>query len=50
MNKLSEMVRSQDGPVASEIVKVIHDDGNEQVEDEEGTDNEETDEERIGNI
>ena len=43
-DKLAEMVRTQDGPVASEVIKVVHDDGNEEVEHQEGTDDEEADE------
>ena len=50
MDKLSQMMRTQDGPIASEVVKVVHDDSNEQIEDKEGADNKETDEEWIGNI
>ena len=50
MNKLSKMMRTQDGPITSEVVKVVHDDSNEQVENQEGADNEEADEEWIGNI
>ena len=36
--------------VPSEIIKVVHDDSNEQIEDKEGTHNEERDEEGIGDI
>ena len=50
VDKLGQMMRSQNGPITSEIVKVIHDDGNEQVEDQEGTNNKETDEERICHV
>ena len=50
MNKLGKMVGTKDGPVPCKVVKVVHDDSNEEVEDEEGTDNEEADEVRVGNI
>ena len=50
MNKLSKMMRTQDGPITSEVVKVVHDDSNEQVKNQEGADNKEADEEWIGNI
>ena len=50
MNKLGKMVRTKDRPIPCEVVKVVHDDGNEEVEDEEGADNEEADEVRVGNV
>ena len=50
MNKLREMVRPKNGPIPGEVVKVVHDDGNEEVEDEEGANDEEADEVGIGNI
>lgn len=31
--KLVEVMRSQDGPITRQIVKVVHDDGHEQVND-----------------
>ena len=43
-------MRTQDGPVPSEIVKVVHDDGHKQVEDQEGAEDEETDEVDIGEV
>ena len=49
-DKLAEMVRTQDGPVASEVIKVVHDDGNEEVEHQEGTDDEEADEVDVGKV
>ena len=49
-DKLVEMVGAQNGPIPGQVVKVIHDDGNEQVENEEGTDNEKGDEIRVGEI
>ena len=50
MNKLREMVRPKNGPIPGEVVKVVHDDGNEEVEDEEGANDEEADEVGIGNV
>ena len=50
MDKLGKMVGTKDGPIPSEVVKVVHDDSNEEVEDEEGADNEEADEVGIGHI
>ena len=41
VDKLSEMVRAEDGPVPGQVVEVVHDDGYEQVEDEEAADDEE---------
>ena len=50
MNKLGKMVGTKDGPVPREVVKVVHDDRNEEVENEEGAHNEEADEVRVGNV
>ena len=50
MDKLGEMVGTKDGPIPSEVVKVVHDDSNKEVEDEEGADNEEADEVGVGNV
>ena len=36
-DELVEVVRAQDGPVARQVVKVVHDDRHEQVQDQEGT-------------
>ena len=44
------MMGTQDGPVTGEVVKVVHDDGNKQVEDQEGTDHKEADKEWVGHI
>ena len=44
------MVRTQDGPITGQIVEVVHDDGHEQVEDEEGTEDEESDEVNVGKV
>merc|ERR1719429_881492 len=49
-DKLAEMVWTEDGPVASEVIKVVHDDGNEEVEHQEGTDDEEADEVDVGKV
>ena len=43
-DKLVEMVGAQNGPIPGQVVKVVHDDGDEQVEDEEWADDEEGDE------
>ncbi len=45
-----QVVRTKDGPIPGEVVKVVHDDGNEQVEDEKGADDEEGDEVREGEV
>ena len=50
MDKLGKMVGTKDGPIPGEVVKVVHDDSNEEVEDEEGADNEEADEVGVGNV
>ena len=50
MYKLGKMVGTKDGPIPGEVVKVVHDDGNEEVEDEEGANDEEADEVGIGNV
>ena len=44
------MVGAEDGPVAGEVVEVVHDDGHEQVEDEEAAHDEEADEVDVGDI
>ena len=49
-DKLAEMVRTEDGPVTSEVIKVVHDDGDEEVEHQEGTDDEEADEVDVGKV
>ena len=50
MDKLGKMVGTKDGPIPCKVVKVVHDDSNEEVEDEEGADNEEADEVGVGNV
>lgn len=32
-NELVQVVRTQDGPISGQVVKVVHDDGHEQVDD-----------------
>ena len=49
-DKLVEMVGAQDGPIPGEVIEVVHDDGDEQVEDEEGADDEEGDEVGVGEV
>ena len=34
MNKLGKMVGTKDGPISCEVVKVVHDDSNEEIEHE----------------
>ncbi len=49
-DKLPQVVEAEDGPVPSEIVKVVHDDSDEEVQDEEGADDEEADEVGVGEV
>ena len=42
------MMGPEDGGVPREVVEVVHDDGNEQVEDEEGGHDEESDKVGVG--
>ena len=44
------MMRAKNRPITCQIVKIVHDDSDEQIEDKEGTDHEEADEEWIGDI
>ena len=44
------MMRTQNGAVLYEVVKVIHDNGNEEVEDKKATDEDETGEEDVGEV
>ena len=50
VNKFREVVGPKNGPVPSQVVKVVHDDSDEEVEHEEGTDNKEADEVGVGNV
>ena len=43
-------MRAQDRPVSGQVVEVVHDDGHEEVEDEEGTEDEEADEVNVGKV
>ena len=43
-------MRPQNGPVAGEVIKVVHDDCNEEIEHQEGTDDEEANEVDIGKV
>ena len=45
-----QMMRTQNGAVLYEVVKVIHDNGNEEVEDKKATDEDETGEEDVGEV
>ena len=47
---LIQVMGPEDGPITSEVVKVVHDDGHKQVEDQEGGHNKEGCEVDIGNI
>ena len=49
-HELVEVVGAEDGPVAGEVVEVVHDDGHEQVEDEEAAHDEEADEVDVGDV
>jgi hypothetical protein len=44
------MMEAQDGPVPCQVVKVVHDDGHKEVENEEGADDEEADEVGVGKV
>ena len=41
---------AKNGPIPGKVIKIVHDDGNEKVEDKEGTDDEESDKVYIGKI
>ena len=49
-HKLIKMVGAEYGPVSSEVIKVVHDDGHEEVEDEEAADDEEANEVDVGDV
>ena len=49
-NKFSQVMGAKNGPIPGKVIKVVHDDGNEKVEDKEGTDDEESDKVYIGKI
>ena len=44
------MVRAEDGGVSGEVVKVVHDDGHEQVDHDEGAEEDEADKVEIGGV
>ena len=43
-------MRPKDGPISCEIVKVVHDNGDEEIEDKECTEDEEGDEVDVGKV
>jgi len=49
-HKLAQMMRSEDGPIPGEIIKIVHDDSNEKVENQEGTNDKEGDEVDVGKV
>ena len=50
MDKLGEMVGTKDGPIPSEVVKVVHDDSNKEVQDKEAAYEDESGEEEVGEV
>ena len=48
--KLFQMMRAQDGPILREVVEILHDDGDEKVEDQEGTDHVEGEEVNVREV
>ena len=50
MNKLRKMVGTKDGPVPCKVVKVVHDDSNEEVDHDEGAEEDEGDEVDVGDV
>ncbi len=49
-DELPQVVETKDGPVPGQVVKVVHDDGNKEVQHEEGADDEEADEVGVGKV
>ena len=45
-----EMMGAEDGRVARQIIEVVHDDGDEEIEHEEGAEEDETDEVSVGEV
>ena len=41
---------SENGPISCEIIKIVHDDSNKKVENQEGTNDEEGDEVDVGKV
>ena len=50
MNKLGKMVGTKDGPVPCQVVKVVHDDSNEEVDHDEGAEEDEGDKVDVGDV
>jgi hypothetical protein len=48
--ELLQMMRTEDTPVSRQVIEVVHDDGDEQVDDEKRAEHEERDEIRIGEV
>ena len=49
-DKLVQVVWAKDGPIASQVIEVVHDDSDKQVENEEGANDEKRDEVNVGKI
>ena len=49
-DELPQVVRAEDGGVSGEVVKVVHDDGHEQVDHDEGAEEDEADKVEIGGV
>ena len=49
-NELSKVMGPKDWPISREIIKVVHDDGNKEIEDEEGAEDEKSDEVDVGEV
>ena len=49
-HKFAQVMWSKDRPVSGEVIKVVHDDSNKQVENQEGTNDEESDKVNVGKI
>ncbi len=49
-DELPQVVEPEDGPVPGQVVEVVHDDGNKEVQHEEGADDEEADKVGVGKV
>ncbi len=49
-DELPQVVEPEDGPVPGQVVEVVHDDGNKEVQHEEGADDEKADEVGVGKV
>jgi hypothetical protein len=49
-DELPQVVESKDGPVPGQVVEVVHDDGNKEVQHEEGANDKEADEVGVGKV